>query len=61
MKEINEKLEKLKSGSCTKSSREDLKRENGDIIFSEESRRVIGEMGNMDLFELASGVGLVVL
>ena len=32
MKEINEKLEKLKSGSCTKSSRKDLKKETGDII-----------------------------
>ena len=52
MKEINEKLEKLKSGSCTKSFREDLKKESGDMTFSEESMRVIIELGNVELFEL---------
>ena len=31
-KEMNEKMEKLKSGSCTKSNREDLTKENGDDI-----------------------------
>ena len=51
MKEINKTLEKLKSGSCTKSIREELKKK-GDMIFSEESSRVIYEMGNMELFEL---------
>ena len=51
MKEINETLEKLKSGSRTKSIRDDLKKQ-GDMIFSEESSRVINEMGNMELFEL---------
>ena len=32
MKEINEKLEKLKIGACTKSNRDDLKQE-GNMIF----------------------------
>ena len=50
MKEVNEKLEKLKSGSCTKFICDDLKEDN--MIFSEESIRVIYEMGNMELFEL---------
>ena len=52
MKEINDKLEKLKSSSCTKSIREDLKKESGDMTFSEESRCVIFELGNVELFEL---------
>ena len=51
MKEINKTLEKLKRGSCTKSIRDDLKKQ-GDMIYSEESSRVIHEMGNMELFEL---------
>ena len=50
LKEINEKLEKLKSGSCSKSIRDDLKDDN--VIFREESRRVVYDMGNMELFEL---------
>ena len=41
-------LEKLKTGSCTKSIRNDLKKK-GDMIFSEESSRVIYEMGNLEL------------
>ena len=51
-KEINEKLEKLKSCSCTKSIREDLKKESVDMTFSEESRSVIFDLGNVELFEL---------
>ena len=51
MKEINEKLEKLKSRSCTKSIRDDLKKK-GDMIFSEESSRAVYEMGNMELIDL---------
>ena len=51
MKKIIETLEKLKSSSCTKSIRDDL--ENPDnTTFSEKSRRVIQEIGNMELFEL---------
>ena len=50
MEEINEKLEKLESGSCSMSIRDDLIEDN--MIFSEESSRVIYEMGNMELFEL---------
>ena len=51
MKEINKMSEKLKSGSCTKSVRDDLEKK-GDMIFSEVSSRVIYEMGSMELFEL---------
>ena len=50
IKNINEKLQKLKSGSCSKSIRDDLKDDN--VIFSEESRREIYEMDNMELIEL---------
>ena len=51
MKEINNKLEKFRIGSCTKFIRIDLKKK-GDMIFSEESSRVIYEMGNLELIEL---------
>ena len=50
MKEINEKLEKFKKESGTKSSRNDLS--TCKMIFSEESSRAINEMGNMELIEL---------
>ena len=50
MNEISEKLEKLKSVSCSTSIRDDLKDDN--VIFIEGSSRVIYEMGNMELFEL---------
>ena len=50
MNEVSEKLEKLKSESCTKSIRDDLS--NGTMIFSEESRRTVYEMGNVQLIEL---------
>ena len=46
-----QKLEKLKIGSCTKSIRNDLSKK-GDMIFSEESSRVIYEMGNLELIKL---------
>ena len=49
--QIHKKLEKLKIGLCKKSIRNDLKK-NGDLIFSEESSRVIYEMGNLELIEL---------
>ena len=45
MNEINEKLEKFKMGSSTKSIRTDMSK--GNMIFSEESSRVIYEMGNL--------------
>ena len=48
VKEINKKLEKFKSGSCTKSIRDDLKKK-GNMIYSEESSRAIYEMGNLEL------------
>ena len=49
-KEINEKLNKFKLGSSTKSIRNDFSK--GKMIFSEESNRAIHEMGNMELVEL---------
>ena len=42
MKEVNEKLEKLENVSCSQSIFNDLNRE--EMIFSEESSRVIYEM-----------------
>ena len=48
MKQINETVEKLKDGST--SVLDDLKYV--DRIFSEESSRVIYEMGNVEMFEL---------
>ena len=48
MKQINETVEKSKDGS--KSVQDDLT--NGDMIFTEESSRVVYEMGNVELFEL---------
>ena len=50
MKDINKKLERLRTGSCTHFIRKDLS--NGNMIFSEESSRAIYEMGNMELIEL---------
>ena len=51
MKEMIKNFEKLKSGSCTKSILDDLKKK-GDMIFSEESSRLIYEMDNLELIEL---------
>ena len=48
--EINEKFEKLKVGSRTKSVRDDLSK--GNMIFSEESSQAIYEMCNMELIEV---------
>ena len=50
MNETNEELEKLRIGSCTKSIRDDSS--NGTMIFSDETRRAIYEMSNMELIEL---------
>ena len=51
MKKINKTLEKLKKRFVYKSIRDDLEKPDNTTI-SEESRRVIQEMGNMELFEL---------
>ena len=50
MREMNEKLEKLKNGSSSQSIRDDLKKD--DLIFSVASSRVVFEIGNVELFEL---------
>ena len=53
MKEINEeKLEKFKMGSGTKSIRNDLSK--CRMIFREEISRAINEMGNMELIETSA-------
>ena len=46
MKEIHDKVERLNVGSRTKCIYDDLKKDN--MIFSEETSRVIHEMGNME-------------
>ena len=50
MQVIHDNVEKLKFGSRTKCIYDDLKKDN--MIFSEETSRVIHEMGNMEFFEL---------
>ena len=50
MKDINEKLEKLRIGSNAESMREDSSREDGSLTFSENSRRKISEIGNVEVF-----------
>ena len=52
MKEINEKLENLRIGSNAESIKQDLLREDGNLTFSEDPRRIISEMGNVELFEV---------
>ena len=42
VKEIHDKVEKLKVGSRTKCIRDDLKK--GNMIFSEETRRIVHDM-----------------
>ena len=49
---IQEVVENLRKGSRTKSIREDLRKQENSTIFSEESRRIIHEMGNIELYEL---------
>ena len=51
MKEMTKKLVKLKSGSCTKSSRDDLKKKS-HMIFIEESSGLLFDMFNLELIEL---------
>ena len=52
MEELNEKLAIPKVGSGAKSTRDDLSKEDGDMTFSEKSRRIIYGLGNVELFEL---------
>ena len=51
------KLEQLRIGSCTKSIRNDLSRSN--MIFSDESRRAVYEMGNLEVIELRQTLATV--
>ena len=52
MKEINENLEKLRIGSNVESIKQDLSREDGNLTFSEDPRRIISQMGKVKLIEL---------
>ena len=52
MGQIQEVLEKLRTGTYTKSTREDLIKTGNSMIFSEESRRIIHELDNLELYEL---------
>ena len=56
---INENLENLRIGSRAESIREDLSKEDGDLTFSEESRWIIYDMGNVELFELGKTTATV--
>ena len=49
--EIPEEVGKLRKGSYTKAIREDLRQPENSMIFSEESRRIIHELGNIELHE----------
>ena len=44
---------KIRNGSRTKSILEDLGKPENSMKFSEESSRIIHEMGNIELYELA--------
>ena len=52
MGKIQEVVVKLRKGSYTKSIREDLGNPQNSMRFSEESSRIIHEVGNIDLYEL---------
>ena len=52
MKEINEKLENVRIGSNAESMKQDSSIEDGNLTFSEDPRRIISEMGNVELFEV---------
>ena len=45
-------VEKWRKDSYTKSIREDLRKPENSLIFSEDSSRIIQEMGNIELYEL---------
>ena len=59
MREINCKLSELRIGSRAESIRQDLPTEDGDLTFSEDSRRIIYVMGNVELFELGNATATV--
>ena len=52
MDQIQEVVGKLRKGSYTKSIREDLRQPENSLMFSEESRRIIHELGSIELHEL---------
>ena len=45
-------VEKMRTGSYTKCIREDRRKPENSLIFSEETRRIIHELGNLELYEL---------
>ena len=50
---------KLKIGSAAKSICDDLSKEGCDMTFSEESRRIINDMGNVEQFEFGEAAATV--
>ena len=52
MGQIQEVVERLRTDSYTKSIREDPRKSEKTMIFSEESRRITHELGNLGLYEL---------
>ena len=52
MGQTHEEVGKLRKASYTKSIREDQRKPENYMIFSEESRRIIHELGNIELYEL---------
>ena len=52
MGKIQEAVEQLRKGSRTKSILEDLGKPENSLKFSEESSRIMHEMGNIELYEL---------
>ena len=51
MGKIQEVVVKLRKASHTKSMREDLRKVENSMIFSEKSSRIIHEPGNIELYE----------
>ena len=56
MGKIQEVVKKLRNGSCTKSIQEDLGIPENSLKFSEESSRIICEMGNIELGQMTRTV-----
>ena len=50
---------KLRIGSRAASIREDLSKEDGDLTFSEKSKRIIYDLCSVELFELGKTMATV--
>ena len=52
MGKIQQVVENSRKGSYTKPLREDLRKPENSMIFSEESSRIIHELGNIEVYEI---------